>query len=297
MPIPESQLETWSHQGSVQQSSSTYQLIRNALMDEEAGYADKSFDVFLQGSYGNDTNIYSESDVDVVICLDSIFRQDIAELSDQSKQLFNSQYSNATYTYYQFKEAVVQHLRNRFGADAVSVGSKAIKIKPAQGRRSADVVVCYEYRRYKSFSLQNTNDYVPGIIFPASIGEIINYPKRHSSNLTAQHQKVGGMLKPMVRILKNMRSRMSEENKLRNGVAPSYYLEGMFYNVPVEQYVSTSYGDTFVNGINWLLKTDKSKLVCANWQYYLLGSSNVQWTEHDFNTFLAAVCDLWENWD
>jgi hypothetical protein len=277
MAIPESQLETWSHQGSIQQSSSTYQIVRNALMDEESGYSDKSFEVFLQGSYGNDTNIYSESDVEVVICLDSILRQDIAALNDQSKQIFNNQYPNATYTYYQFKESVLQHLRNRFGADAVSVGSKAVKIKPAQGRRSADVVICYEYRRYKSFGLQNTNDYVPGIIFPAASAEIINYPKRHSSNLTAQHQKTGGMLKPMVRILKNIRSRMLEEN--------------------IDQYVSTSYGDTFVNGINWLLKTDRSKLVCANWQYYLLGNSNVQWTEYDFNTFLAAVCTLWDKWE
>jgi len=266
-------------------------------MDEESGYADKSFQVFLQGSYGNDTNIYSESDVDVVICLDSIFRHDISELDEQAKQLFNGQYPNATYTFYHFKESVVQHLRNRFGADNVSIGSKAVKIKAAQSRRSADVVVCYEYRRYKSFSHQSTTDYVPGIIFPASIGEIINYPKRHSSNLTSQHQKAGGMLKPMVRILKNMRSRMVEENKLGNGVAPSYYLEGMFYNVPVEQYDTTSFGNTFVNGINWLLKSDKAKLVCANWQYYLLGNSNVQWTEHNFNTFLAGVCSMWDKWD
>ena len=296
MAIPESQLETWSHQGSIQQSSNTYQTIRNALLASDSGYADKSFEVFLQGSYGNDTNIYAESDVDVVIRLDSIFRYDINQLADVEKQTYRNSVAPPTYSFDQFKNAVVANLQNKFGTAAISVGSKAIKIKADQNRRNADVVVCYEYRRFKSFSLTSTSDYVSGIIFPTLTGEIINYPKQHSDNLTTKHQASESMLKPMVRILKNMRSRLVENGTLKSGVAPSYYVEGLFYNVPPEQYVSTSYGDTFCNGINWLVKADKSKLVCANWQYYLLGNSNVQWKEADFDTFLSAMCDLWKNW-
>ena len=80
MAISESQLETWSHQGSIQQSSSTYQTVRTALLDAKANYAGKNFEVFLQGSYGNDTNIYAESDVDTVIRLDSIMNSDVSAL-------------------------------------------------------------------------------------------------------------------------------------------------------------------------------------------------------------------------
>ena len=70
MPIPESQLETWSHQGSITQSSSTYNTIKSVLEGSTTPYAGRNFKVFLQGSYGNDTNIYAESDVDIVIRLD-----------------------------------------------------------------------------------------------------------------------------------------------------------------------------------------------------------------------------------
>lgn len=90
MAIPESQLETWSKQGSVSQSSSTYAPVKKALEDSKAIYKDKSFEVFLQGSYGNDTNIYAESDVDVVIRLDSIFRGDIDSLSIEEKNAYNN---------------------------------------------------------------------------------------------------------------------------------------------------------------------------------------------------------------
>jgi len=296
MAIPESQLETWSHLGSVTQSKDTYATVRNALLDSKAVYADKSFDVFLQGSYGNDTNIYAESDVDVVIRLDSIHRGNVSTLPSEQQAAYQQNFEAATYTFDEFKKGVVLRLKTAFGEADVELGSKAIKIKANGSRRNADVVVCYQYRRYTRYISASDNEYVPGIIFPTPSGEIINYPKKHSSYLTEQHQATSNMLKPMTRILKNMRSRMVETGMLKNGGAPSYYVEGMFYNVPPEQYASTSYGNTFCNGINWLLKTDKKKLVCANWQYYLLGNSNVQWNEADFNAFLSALCKLWNEW-
>lgn len=296
MAIPVSQLETWSHQGSVTQSSDTYQTIRKALLGSDTSYANKSNEVFLQGSYGNDTNIYAESDVDVVIRLDSIFRSNIDDLSPAEQKAYHSIFPKATYSFATFKAGVLAALANRFGDGAVRPGNKAIKIKGEGTRRSADVVVCHQYRYYKTFDPNHPDDYTPGIIFPSGQGDIINYPRKHSENLTAQHQATGGMLKPMVRILKNMRSRMVETGILREGVAPSYYLEGLFYNVPVDQYVTSSFGDTFCNGISWLLKADQKKLVCANWHYYLLGTSNVQWKAPDLDAFLAAACKLWKEW-
>ena len=45
MPIPESQLETWSHQGSITQSSSTYNTIKSVLEDSTTPYAGRNFKV------------------------------------------------------------------------------------------------------------------------------------------------------------------------------------------------------------------------------------------------------------
>lgn len=296
MAIPEAQLKTWSHQGSITQSKNTYATIKSALDDSDPLNYGKSFEVFLQGSYGNYTNIYGESDVDVVIRLDSIFRSNIQEWPTEEQEAYNRSYPDATYSFDDFKAAVQAVLIKRFGTKLVKPGNKAIKIADDGSRRSADVVVCYQYRKYQKFDPQKPNYYTPGIIFPSVSGDIINYPKLHSANLTELHQTTSSMFKPMVRILKNMRSRMVEEGMLRDGAAPSYYLEGLFYNVPAEQYVSSSYSDTFCNGINWLLKADRKKLVCANWQYGLLGNSNVQWNEADLDLFLSDVCKLWEEW-
>src|ERR1035441_9094059 len=92
MAIAEAQLETWSHQGSVQQSCDTYATVKRSLEANDTKFADKSCEVFLQGSYGNDTNIYAESDVDVVIRTDSIYYYDISALSPQELQTFNTSF-------------------------------------------------------------------------------------------------------------------------------------------------------------------------------------------------------------
>jgi tRNA nucleotidyltransferase (CCA-adding enzyme) len=81
MPTPESQLDTWSSQGAIAGSRDTYATVKRALESSSTGYAAKDYRVFLQGSYGNDTNIYAESDVDVVIRFDDVFFYDISARS------------------------------------------------------------------------------------------------------------------------------------------------------------------------------------------------------------------------
>ena len=95
---------------------------------------------------------------------------------------------------------------------------------------------------------------------------IANYPKQHSGNLTTKHQNTSKWYKPMVRVFKNMRSRMVDDGLIKSGIAPSYYIEGLLYNVPNGK-LSSSYQDCVVNTLNWYRQeASKTDLVCANEQ-------------------------------
>lgn len=299
MTIPESQLETWSKQGSVSQSSTTYQIIRNTLLDSKAVYTDKLFDVFLQGSYGNDTNIYAESDVDTVIRLDSIFGYDISKLPQEQKAAFEQASGGpASYTFAEFKQGVVTRLTKAFDADNVIPGNKAIKVKAGGSRRSADVVVCYQYRRYLWFNSLDDCEYVPGIIFPSMSDDyIINYPKLHSENATAKHQAANKKFKPLVRIFKNMRGKLEADGLIEEGIAPSYFIEGLLYNVPSSDF-SGSYQEIVLNILKWLYQTtDRTELLCVNEQHYLLRNNNPTcWPVVNGEKFINAAIQLWNNW-
>ena len=70
----------------------------------------------------------------------------------------------------------------------------------------------------------------------------------------------------MVRVLKNLRGKLVDDGRIKAGVSPSYYLEGLLYNVPSQKFAASFQG-CFVNAINWIQdEADKSKLVCANEQ-------------------------------
>lgn len=297
MPIPESQLDTWSHQGAITQSCNTYNSIKNVLEASTTPYAGKNFKVFLQGSYGNDTNIYAESDVDIVIRLDDCFQSDLTELTEDEKVAYKSAFRDAMYTHADFKQDVLSVLTKQYG-NAVTAGGKAIAIDANGSRRKADVIVAILFRRYFKFRSSDDSEYVEGICFWNGKGErIANYPKQHSVNLTTKHQASSKWMKPMARVFKNMRSRMVDDGLIKAGMAPSYYLEGLLYNVPNEKFTS-SYQDCVVNTLNWYRQeASKSDLVCANEQYYLLRDGHhTCWTQANCDAFVEAAIALWNEW-
>src|SRR5437762_829029 len=101
MPIPESQIETWSRQGAVSSSAATYQSIRTALTAATSPVRNRILtgeaDVYLQGSYRNDTNIRGDSDVDAVVELSSTFYSNLTEAEKQSLYLTAAAYSWADF--------------------------------------------------------------------------------------------------------------------------------------------------------------------------------------------------------
>jgi hypothetical protein len=298
MAIPESQLKTWANQGSVTQSAETYATIKRALEEPNATYDNRDFQVFLQGSYGNYTNIYAESDVDVVIRYDGAFFHDADELPAEQKIAFHLAHpNNGTYKYNAFRGHVQAALATAFG-NSVKLGSKAIKITQNGSRRDADVVVAFEYHRYHKFNGIYDERHDTGICFYTQTDiRIVNYPKQHSDNLTAKHAATNNNFKPIVRIFKNMRSKLVEDGILGKGVATSYYIEGLLYNVPSDEFTG-SYGEIVFKVLQWLQKTtDRTKFVCANEQYYLLRDNNhVCWPITSGEQFINEVTDLWNDW-
>ena len=299
MPIPEAQLEVWSHQGSITQSKNTYATVKAALENIQAKYSNRNFQVFLQGSYCNDTNIFAESDVDVVIRHDSVFFHDLNELPPEQKNAFQAHFQreriNTWTSRATSKKTWKRHSRRQ---KSIRV-QKRSRLPQTVDERNADVVVAFQFRRYFKFNSVFDENHIEGIGFELADGTLVsNYPKLHSANCTAKHQATGSNFKPLVRIFKNMRSRLVDEGVIEDGVAPSYYIEGLLYNVPNDQFVG-SYEDMVQNILVWLHETvDKTKFVCANEQYYLLrDNEHVCWPIGNGQKLIDSVIKLWNEWN
>ena len=283
MGIPESQLKTWANQGAVTTAKLTADSVKNAINSYSSWPNNVNFEVYLQGSYKNNTNIRGNSDVDIVVQLNSTFYSNLSE--DQKKILG---LIPATYHLSNFRADVLKILKNYYGQSQIIEGNKSIKIKANNGRLPADVIVCAQYRRYKTV---NSYDYVEGMTFWTKNDnrQVINYPKVHYNNGVSKNKNSNQWYKPIVRLFKNCRSSISGDT------TPSYFLECMLYNVPNSKF-GTSYRDTFCNVINWLNEASLDKFVCQNGQLNLFGASQEQWNTSEARAFIKNLISLWNNW-
>lgn len=86
---------------------------------------------------------------------------------------------------------------------------------------------------------------------------------------------------------------MVDRGNIPAHIAPSYFVEGMLYNIP-DHHFGHSYSESFVAGMNWLLTCNREALVCANELYMLVHpASPVTWRIESLNAFLDALVDFW----
>ena len=297
MSIPESQLERWSHQGAVTTAKRTHESIRNAL-DPHTWPTGVKYEVYLQGSYKNTTNIRGDSDVDVVAQLDSTFQSDLSGLTDYQKILHKQAHPDATYLWENFRSDVLTALRNYFGYSAVNIGNKSLKVAGNSNRLPADVVACIQYRKYRYFNSVNDQDYIEGMLFYTlrERREVINFPKVHYQNGTAKNGRTASRYKPTIRVFKNARTYLVNQEIISKELAPSYFLECLLYNVPDVKFTS-NHQNTFCDVINWLREVDMTNFVCQNEQVYLFGNTPEQWSSTNAKELLGELIDLWNNWN
>lgn len=294
--IAESQLDIWASQGPTAQFTNTYNRIRNILLDNDAPYPLAETKVFLQGSYSNDTNVYGDSDVDIVLCHTGAFYRDVSRLSPEDALAYDAAtVGTVRYAHPEFKRDATTFIKRIYGN--VEAGKKVFHIPGGNsGRRNADILIASEFRRYHKFRSWENQNYDEGVCFFSTDGSMIeNFPRIHSKNCTSKHQNTKGYFKPMVRIFKNMRNTLMRKGLLVDGVAPSYFIEGMLYNVPNEKF-GGSYQQIWINCFNHIVSSDREKLVCANHKHWLVrDGSPTSWPIANFNTFTAALKKYWES--
>lgn len=298
--IPESQLETWARQGGTVTAKATHEAIRSALSRYNGWPRDIDYEVYLQGSYRNDTNIRGDSDVDLVIQLNPTFQYDLTSLSEYERNLFDQTFSNVDYGWSEFRADTLKALQNWYGSSDVSEGKNCLTVKGDTNRLSADVLVCLQYRDYQNFNGRYNQKYVEGVKFFSWNGNrwVVNYPKPHYDNGVRKNAQfvTNGWFKQTVRMFKNARIYLINQNTISEDLAPSYFLQCLLYNVP-NRLFGGSYNRTFLNILNWLYETEFSDEVCQNEQIYLFrGGTPEQWTINSANRFTREVIDLWNNW-
>ncbi len=212
--------------------------------------------LLVQGSYANNTNISSESDVDIAVILESAFIPVYREHVKSEDYNF----SDGVFTVESLKDDVEKALKEYFGGQHVDRHDKSIKVSGNTYRVDADVVPAYRYRDYSNDYRYDENNYVGGIlIVPDSGGKIINYPEQHIKNGIEKNKRTHYYYKKMVRIIKNMREELKDAGYSIPKDISSFGLESLLWNI--DDSIFDKYGNMlgmdFQGVITFLLENTK----------------------------------------
>ena len=184
--------------------------------------------IFIQGSYANNTNVRTHSDVDIAVVQEETFFT--AYRPGITKKDYG--FVDAEKPIKTFKDEVQEALEKKFGND-VERKNKSIKVNGNTYRKDADSVPCKRYRNYLNDFKNDPNDYVGGIYINADDGSIIiNYPEQHIENGRQKNTDTDHYYKKMVRIIKKMRYLMEDNNIISAKNVSSFGLESLLWNIP-----------------------------------------------------------------
>jgi len=168
----------------------------------------KPIDVFTQGSYANRTNVRQDSDVDICVLYTGAFFTDYSMSQGLNGTVLG--HTNGTYPYSEFKNDVEAALVDYFGTGSVTRGKKAFDVHANTYRIDADVVPCFEHRRFMGTPENNWSESGTQMN-PDNGGSIINWPRQNYANGVAKNDATGRRFKAVTRILKRLRNEMAEE--------------------------------------------------------------------------------------
>lgn len=259
-------------------------MVRDAIDDCDK-LRDLEIEVFLQGSYANNTNVRQNSDVDINVCLKSTFYYNLPE--GRTKEHYNIY--PATVQYPDFKDYVEKALKDKFGEDNVKRKNKCIHIKENTYHHEADVVPTFEYRNYGYFDVKYS-----GVKFLTDdFKTIVNYPKQQVENGTDKNDRTHRRYKRTVRILKRIRYRMIDEKVVVNPNISSFLIESLLWNVPTHLYATDDLNIRLKEILGYLLGKTTREDSMSSWNeesnLLPLFGPDRKWSVCDVSEFVIQV--------
>ena len=198
----------------------TERMIRDAI-SSHAPFNNCSLKIYAKGSYANNTNVRSDSDVDIAVeCTDVLYWEE-----EKSGIYTPGKPYEGIWTPAKLRSELVAALKVKFPNQVDATGSTAIQVNSSSSRVDADVVPCFSYEYYMKYETR------PGTkIFKTDGSSIVNYPTQQLENGIAKNKQTGYAYKKGVRLLKRIENAMAEDGTFRE--LPSYLMECLAYNCP-----------------------------------------------------------------
>lgn len=257
-------------------------MIRQAI-DSHAAFNNCSLKVYAKGSYANNTNVRSDSDVDIaVVCTEVLYWEE----SEKGNHTPGKPYEGI-WTPVKLRAELLSAMKAKFPGQVDSKGSTAIKINSNSARVDADVVPCFRFRYYMKYESRDGTK-----IFKTDGSSIVNYPVQQLENGIDKNKRTGYAYKKGVRMLKRIENAMAEDGTFRE--LPSFFMECLAYNCPDNVFARPTWTECLRAMLLHIwnnLQGDEP--TTDRWlevnECFFLFHSNQKWTREDGREFAKAA--------
>lgn len=280
----EATFQSWSKPASETEEAkceNALRMIREALNKSET-LSKYEIQLIPKGSYHNNTNVRLTSDVDIAVKLKDVFFAKYPE-GKTNKDFGNS---GSDYSFAQYRSEIDQAMIDKFGRDNIEFGNKAIKINTNSYRVDADVVPCFEHRRYSE-----DGKYITGTEFITRHTDkrVKNFPEQHYSNGVRKNNDTSRRYKKVVRIFKRLKYNLLDEGYNVENIS-SFLVESLIWNVPNNKFNNPTLTDDVKQCFNYLITQTAEHEKCQDWgevsELLYLFHNDRKYTSSDAHQFL-----------
>lgn len=283
----EEQLAGWTGPSSSTEQDKqdrTEQMIREAVK-EHAAFDSCDLRIYPKGSYANNTNVKTDSDVDIAVQCRDVMYYDQEMPGTVTLPTYQGVWTPA-----KLRSEAQRAMVARFPDQVDTSGSVAFRINSGSARVDADVVPCFNYRYYFSNGTHRDGTKV----FRKDGTYLINYPDQQLQNGRAKNNRTSQNYKKTVRIMKRVENAMVLDGKHKE--VPSFFVECLVYHCPDDIFLRSTWTETVRGVISHVfhgLEGAEPQVEAERWREvseckYLFDSSQ-SWSRADGRAFAHAA--------
>lgn len=259
-------------------------------------FSPRDVQIYLHGSYANNTNIYFPSEIEIAVELKQT--QEFNGLSLDSDtvnyRIYNNYFVDIQLEFgpEQFRELLFNELSDMIGAKCLDKDKTIILPTVAKIKHGISIMPCFSFKYSDSIG-ESFN----GVLLydKSTDADIVTFPRLHSENGQAKDKACGSNFKKCVRLFKTLNAlAVREFELLAENTSTGYFIECLLYNVPDYLFLGENLQDLFVKIINYLINCDLDSFACQNLVWQLFGAAREFWQIRRAEKFLTAISDLWQ---
>ena len=269
-------------------------LIKRALIEiakEENYVKPEAVEIYMHGSYANNTNIFFPSNLEVVVELTRTPEYNPDALPHPNFRLYNDYYleTQLQFNPRDFANLLYTKLELLCGGKATRT-RQIITLPPSKAiKHTVEITPAFTFNYIDRATADTKPAEFRGILTydETAQAHLATFPKIHQRNGEMKDTMTRGNFLKMARVFKTLNKLMARE--VDHAPVRGYFIQCLLFNVPRNLFIGDDFQTVFYAIFNYLIRARLEKFACQNLVWQLFGHAPEFWSLSEAHNFIKAL--------